>query len=174
MQRYYSKTTGCTYLSGMHDGQMPADVVAISESVYLSVIGNPAPGKVRSHDADGLPFLIDPPAYVPTNTDHRAAVAAERYKRETAGIVVGGMPVDTDDRSKLLINGAALEAMIDPAYVMNWKTPNGFIQLEAEQVIAVARAVRAHVQACFDREAALLSAIEEGAYTSAMLAEGWP
>ena len=118
--------------------------------------------------------MIDPPVYVPTAADCRAAVAAERYKHETAGIMAGGMSIDTDDRSKLLINGAALEAMIDPAYVMNWKTPNGFVQLSAEQVIAVARAVRAHVQACFDREGELLDAIAAGTYTEAMLEEGWP
>lgn len=128
-----------------------------------------APGWV--FDGKGFAAPVEP---APTAEAQRSEVAAERYRRETAGIVVGGMPVDTDDRSKLLINGAALEAMIDPAYVMNWKTPNGFMQLEAEQVIAVARAVRAHVQACFDREAALLTAIEEGSYTPAMLAEGWP
>ena len=32
------------------------------------------------------------------------------------------MYIDTDVRSKLLINGAALEAMLDPDYVMQWKT----------------------------------------------------
>lgn len=118
--------------------------------------------------------FLNPPPPVLTAADHRAAVAAERYKHETAGIVVVGMAIDTDDRSKLLINGAALEAMIDPAYVMNWKTPHGFMQLTAEQVIAVARAVRSHVQACFDREGELLDAIEAGTYTEAMLEEGWP
>ena len=60
--RYYSQQTGCTYLSEMHGNNMPADVVVISEAVFLSVIANPAPGKVRSH-VDGLPVLIDlPPA----------------------------------------------------------------------------------------------------------------
>lgn len=173
MKRFYCTATGATYLEGFHL-EIPNTAVEISEDRYLSVIANPSPDKIRSHDAKGLPILIDPPAYVPTVDDQRAAVTAERYKRETAGIVAGGMPVDTDDRSKLLINGAALEAMIDPAYVMNWKTPAGFIELHAEQVIAVARAVRAHVQACFDREAELLQAVADGTYKPAMLEEGWP
>ena len=58
--RYYSKTTGCTYLESVHGQQMPADAVPIPEGIYLAVIANPAPGKIRSHD-DGLPILIEPP-----------------------------------------------------------------------------------------------------------------
>lgn len=59
--RYYSRTTGCTYLAGVHDS-MPDDACPIDEARYIAVIANPEPGKVRSHDPDGLPILIDPPA----------------------------------------------------------------------------------------------------------------
>lgn len=58
--RYYSKTTGCTYLASLHGTNMPTDAVPIDEERFLSVIGNPVPGKIRSHDAQGLPILIDP------------------------------------------------------------------------------------------------------------------
>jgi hypothetical protein len=34
--------------------------------------------------------------------------------------------------------------------------------------------VREHVQACFDRELALLRAIEAGEYSDDMLTQGWP
>lgn len=106
--------------------------------------------------------------------DWPAVIAARRYDAETAGITLNGMHIDTDDRSKLLINGAALEAVIDPSYVMQWKTPTGFVPLGAEQVIGVARAVRAHVQACFDREAVLLAVLDDETFTPEMLEEGWP
>lgn len=102
------------------------------------------------------------------------AVAARRYAAEIAGITINGLQINTDDRSKLLINGAALEATIDPAYTMQWKTSAGFVELTAAQVIGIARAVRAHVQACFDREAELLAALEDGTLTDAMLEQGWP
>jgi hypothetical protein len=58
--RYYSKTTGSTYLASVHGANMPADAIAIDEERFLSVIGSPPPGKIRSHDAQGLPVLIDP------------------------------------------------------------------------------------------------------------------
>jgi len=57
--RFYSKETGCTYLRSVHGDYMPADVVPISEEIFLSVIANPAPGKVRGHNAEGQPVLVD-------------------------------------------------------------------------------------------------------------------
>lgn len=65
MKRYYSQQTGCTYLPSVHGNQMPADVIEIPEALYVSVIGNPAPGKIRAHDEHGLPYLIDAPEAVP-------------------------------------------------------------------------------------------------------------
>lgn len=64
MDRFYSQSTGCVYLSGVH-GRMPNDVVPITLECFNAVIGNPDAGKVRSHTANGLPILIDvPPATV--------------------------------------------------------------------------------------------------------------
>lgn len=103
-----------------------------------------------------------------------ASIAARRYEAEVGGITLNGMHINTDDRSKLLINGAALDATLDPAYVMQWKAGDGFVQLPGAQVIDIARAVRAHVQACFDREAELLAALADGTLTGDMLAQGWP
>lgn len=64
MMRFYSKTTQTSYLQGVHS-KMPVDAVEIPEALYLSVIGNPPPGKVRAHDAQGLPYLVDAPEVVP-------------------------------------------------------------------------------------------------------------
>ncbi|MCO7608657.1 phage tail assembly chaperone [Pseudomonas chlororaphis] len=60
MKRLYSPSTGTTYLVGVHS-VLPADVVEISEELYLSVIGNPEPGKIRVHNDSGLPYLVDAP-----------------------------------------------------------------------------------------------------------------
>jgi len=101
-------------------------------------------------------------------------IAARRYQAEIAGIDLGGMRIDTGRDSQGLIAGAALAAVLDPLYSVRWKTPAGFIDLTAEQIIGVVSAVRAHVQACFDREAELLVEIENGTLTPEMLEEGWP
>lgn len=105
---------------------------------------------------------------------NKAAIAARRYVAETGGITLNGMAIDTGRDSQALITGARLAGMDDPTYVCNWKTPEGFLQLDADTVKAIATAVRAHVQACFDREADLLAMLDAGSYTEASLDEGWP
>jgi hypothetical protein len=103
-----------------------------------------------------------------------AAIAARRYVAETGGITVSGVQIDTGRDSQALITGAALNAFIDSTYVCNWKTATGFVQLDAQTLIGVATTLRAHVQACFDREAELLAALDAGTFSETMLDEGWP
>lgn len=103
-----------------------------------------------------------------------AAIAARRYEAEIAGIAFAGMPLATDRDSQGLINGAALSAYTDPSYVCRWKTSAGYVTLDAATLKAVAKAIRDHVQACFDREDELTRAVDDGTYTDAMLEEGWP
>lgn len=109
-----------------------------------------------------------------TRRAHVSSIAARRWQAETGGIDVAGMHIETDDRSKALITGSAIKAMRSAAYTLNWKTPEGFIQIPAEQVLAMADAVSDHVQACFNREAELLAALEAGTFIVEMLEEGWP
>ena len=104
----------------------------------------------------------------------RNRIANKRYSVEVGGMDVAGLMISTDDRSKLLINGAAFEAMIDPNYVLKWKTEDGFVELNAEQVIFIARSIRAHVQTCFDRESELIADLNAGTFTEEMLNNGWP
>lgn len=86
----------------------------------------------------------------------KAEIALARYHAEIAG--VNG--IRTDRESQSLITGAALKASMDSTYSCRWKTEAGFGTLTAAQIIAVADAVRAHVQSCFDREADLCELID--------------
>lgn len=108
------------------------------------------------------PTLPDP---VPMTLDgkkaqKKAAIAAARYEAETAGTTVNGVLIDTGRDSQALITGAALAAVIDDNYSLNWKTETGFVHLTAPEIIAVAQAVRAHVQGCFDREGELVALVD--------------
>lgn len=104
----------------------------------------------------------------------RGQIAARRFQAEKAGISVSGMAVATDRDSQALITGAALAASLDDTYTCNWKTGETFVLLDSKTLLAIAKTVRAHVQACFDREAELLAAVKAGKYNDAMLEEGWP
>lgn len=100
----------------------------------------------------------------------KAEIANTRYEAEIAG--VNG--IRTDRESQSLITGAALKASMDSTYSCRWKTEAGFVTLTAAQIIAVADAVRAHVQGCFDREAELLPLIAAAATEADLQDINWP
>lgn len=97
MKRYYSKTTGNCYLEGINT-EIPEDAIEIEDDRYDSVIKNPDLAKVRSHDENGLPILIDQP---PTSIDELIAQAtSERNVRlviATASIAPLQDAVDLDE-----------------------------------------------------------------------------
>ena len=101
-------------------------------------------------------------------------IAARRFEVETGGVTMAGVQINTERDSQSLLTGAAFAASIDPDYRIKWKAETGFVDLSAQQIIGVASAVRAFVQACFNREAELLGAVADGSITSQMLEEGWP
>lgn len=156
-----------TLIEGIHD--IPLGAVEITGDMHKQII----------NETDGI-WMLQPdgtitkelrPSVAP---DYPALIARARYGHETAGIKVNGIRIDTDRDSQALITGAALSAMLDGSYVCTWKTRDGPVQLTANQLLAIAAAVRFHVQACFDRECALLTALADGAFTDAILSEGWP
>ncbi|WP_417786773.1 DUF4376 domain-containing protein [Stutzerimonas xanthomarina] len=128
------------------------------------------PGEIREEDGRYVQGWVVVPAPTPTAED----IADRRWQAETAGITLNGMHIDTGRDSQALITGATVQAMLDPNYSLRWKTVAGFVDLTAEQIIGVATAARAHVQACFNREAELLDALDAGTFTPEMLDQGWP
>ena len=108
-----------------------------------------------------------------------AELAALRWEKETGGTQFNGMPVATDAVSQTKYIGAVVGAQIDPNAVINWKMADGtFVPLDASAITAVAMAVRAHVQACFDNEAELKAQIEAASTADEIAAvdlnAGWP
>lgn len=109
----------------------------------------------------------------------RGAVAARRYMAETGGVTVADVPIDTSRASQALIAAAALQATLDANGSIRWKAADGaFHTLDAATILNVATAVRAHVQAAFDREAALVEAIAAASDLANLRAidieAGWP
>lgn len=105
--------------------------------------------------------FFDPPA------DLAAYAAQCRWQKETGGIVVGGMPIATDDRSKMMITGARLKADADAGFTTQWKAGAAvFVTIDAATIIAISDAVLAHVSACFAIEASVISDIGTGAITT--------
>jgi hypothetical protein len=66
-----------------------------------------------------------------------------------------------------------LAATQDSGYSCNWKTEQGFVTLTAQQIIAVATAVREHVQAAFDKEAEKVTEIQAAETIEDVQATAW-
>jgi len=105
-------------------------------------------------------------------------LAALRYQHETAGITLNGMTIETDRQSQSLITGAWSISQINPAILIDWKGANGWVQIDAATITAIAGAVAAHVQSCFSAERIHAEAIDSleteediGQYD---LTTGWP
>jgi hypothetical protein len=78
------------------------------------------------------------------------------------------MPIRTDDRSKLLIEGAYAKALdeADPTALKSFKGETGFVTIDNATIIQIALAVADHVQNCFSAEATVFAAIDLGTYTT--------
>ncbi|MBG0809842.1 DUF4376 domain-containing protein [Methylosinus sp. H3A] len=108
-----------------------------------------------------------------------AALADRRWRAETAGVTVGGLSIPSDAATQSKLTAAVVAGVLDNNYAVTWKLANGTFQLlDHATLIAVAQAVRAHVQGCFDHEATLTAAITAAADAAALAAidieTGWP
>lgn len=78
-----------------------------------------------------------------------------RDQKILEGITVSGVTIGGDDTTQNRLMAARILAKEDASYTVNWKSSNGFVSLNAAQVIVLADALRDHVQKCFDAENSL-------------------
>lgn len=102
-------------------------------------------------------------SYLELDFNARAELIADkRFSVETGGVNVFGTDIPTDRHTQQVLTAMYVRAMADSGYAVKFKTSNGFIDLVASQIIAIAGAVHDHVQAAFDREGELLARLEGG------------
>jgi hypothetical protein len=152
------------YDRGLWDKQMLKNLVGkgkITKDEYIEI-------------TDALPDEISP--------EMDLAEAKEAKKRELSyyrdkaidsGLDWNGTHIATDSESRGFITGAAVQAQIAPDYTCKWKAGDGFITLTSAMILAVAQAVRAHVQAQFDKQAALWQTVDQAATIDAVKAVSW-
>lgn len=140
MIRYYSPSTGCSYLSSIH-ASMPVDVVEISEQIYQDVIANPPPGLVRTHDATGIPLMTTVPPQVPTAEDLCASVdkAADLARRAVAGDPLRAVEYDRARLAAEQFAAADYQGEV-PAMVAAWAINGRTSQQAADRILAEAAA----------------------------------
>jgi len=106
-------------------------------------------------------------------------LAAARWTAAAAGFSYLGSSFDSDNSSLVNYVAILMAASQDPNYTVNFKTSDGnFLNLNAMQAAGLAMACRAHVQACFDREATIKTSIDNATTFADLQAidftTGWP
>ncbi len=109
------------------------------------------------HIWTGTSWIID---IEKAKEDKKNEIATKRWEEETSGILYNDIFIKTDRDSQSAMFNIALIAMQDPTYTCKWKTQDGFITLNASQILEIASMIRAHVQACFDKESLLYEQID--------------
>jgi len=61
----YAKSTGGFYSPQIHGNNIPPDAVEITADEHAALLAGQSAGKIISADADGKPFLADPPILPP-------------------------------------------------------------------------------------------------------------
>lgn len=111
--------------------------------------------------------LVAPPEPEAPPVDLVAYAADARWRKEVGGIVIGGIPVATDDRSKAMIIGARVAAQADPDWTTVWHgTDGGAYPLNAASMLAISNAVEAHVNGTFATFAIVKADIDAGKITA--------
>lgn len=140
---------------------------------------NSETGEVEQVDLTPEEIAARTPTIEQSRADKLADLAERRWRAETGGTTVNGMPVRTDRESTAKITAAYVQAKDNPFFAVRWKVDVGvFITLDAATIIALGDAVTTHVQACFGNEDALtvsiLAAQDQAALDAIDINEGWP
>lgn len=93
----------------------------------------------------------------------RHAIAHKRWEVEISGVDFNGKKYPTDRSSQQVISTMFFMAQSSPAYTVNFKSLDGFVQLSNSDIIALGMAVHNHVQGAFQRESELME-IEGATY----------
>lgn len=123
-----------------------------------------------------IPGPDDGPGHVRFPEEHAAEILAadkasaaamllayardRRWQVEIGGITISGVPVATDDRSKMMVIGARVAAAANPNWSTVWQGTDGNgYPIDAQAMIAISDAVHSHVNATFATLATVLAAI---------------
>ncbi|TCR69681.1 DUF4376 domain-containing protein [Bosea sp. BK604] len=118
-------------------------------------------GIAENWTMDDVGTFHPPPAPLPV--DLLAYAADKRWRIEVGGITVSGVPVETDDRSKIMIMGARVAAEADPEWSTIWHgADGGTYPIDAAAMIGISDAVESHVNRGFGTFAKVKTQIESG------------
>lgn len=105
-------------------------------------------------------YIVEDLSPVAARANLNAALRAKRIAIRDGGMIVGGMPIDTDETSRGLIAGAYQSARDDVIEVFDFAAASGWVALSQAQMIGIGQALALHIQAAFSRHKALQAEID--------------
>lgn len=130
-------------VAAYHSNTPQDGAILVDDSIYRDA--SLRVGRVRYVDGALLDYAPPPPP-----VDLAAYAKRMRDEVENGGIVMAGIPIATDDRSKVLVLGARRRAEKDPTITTLWAAEDGnTYPLTAGMVIGISDAIGDHVDACF-------------------------
>ena len=142
--------------------------IKVSETIEFS---NNKTVVVYNYD---LPNVDTYKSYVKSN------LANKRWQVETGGITIDNVGYATDRESQTKYTAVAVAiSQADPnTWSIDWKTNEGFVQLNAQQMMVIVNIVMNHVQSSFTKESEFITAIDSSTTVNEVMAidieNGWP
>lgn len=141
----------------------------------------PVPESIRQYLT--AEWRIEAGEFLPPSLDYlkaqvKAAIAARRYAFEVRGVEVNGVRYTTDRESCAALSGAYSSLTSGLLSSVSWKTATGeWVELTAETITPVARAVAEHVQSAFVLEQTHGAVIDDMTTVAELVsynpADGW-
>lgn len=158
-----------------HLNDAPAPV---NEAGYLVVGDFQYPPSAPAADLEALGLVwVEPEEAVPTLSQRLAQLGDLRWQ-QAQHMTYGGVTTQADGAIAVVNATLTLRARrgVPASVEQSWKLADGeFRQWDEGDIEAFGYAVADHIQACFDREAALTLALTEAADPSSIdITTGWP
>ncbi|MDD0973792.1 phage tail protein [Pseudomonas fontis] len=141
MMRYYSRSTGSTYITGVH-AVIPSDAVPITDEVFLTVFSRPWANKILSHDERGIPVLIERPIKPLTAEELCAGIdrAADMARQTAAGDPLRALEYNKAFADAVAFKADGYPAANVPETVSAWAVAGRTPEQAAVEIIAKAMA----------------------------------
>jgi hypothetical protein len=104
--------------------------------------------------------LTEEPVRQPTKFNLQSFAVEQREAKQAEGVEFYGYNFSSDAESNLNLMASAIRAKADPNYKVNWKTRNGFVQLDSALIIELSNIVTNWIEATFDAEMAVQEKID--------------
>lgn len=96
----------------------------------------------------------------------KADIAAKRYSKENEGIkiIIQDMEVTLDTSREIRNVYFQKLALLNDGETLNWKFPEGWVEINKQELTSMARAVMDYVQSVFDWELAAIEEVDAAEY----------